>query len=169
MRLFFCFEAGVPCFSAMPEHPIYHTHTQRLTCLRKGAQARQNHRGNEPCLPTQTLHELTTSQSIKQKGTTKHNEAHYLFSKQLNAHYKTTINHGRDDVASTPVTDEKATTTGRAETLEQNGKVKTNTNTYRLQNSDSTRANTVKTKIVTREPQTILNNCLLYTSDAADE
>ena len=81
-----------------------------------------------------------------------------LHLKQLDAHYKTTINHGHDNVASTPLTDEKAMTTGRAERLEQNGKVKTNTNTYRLQNSDSTRATTVKTKIVTRQPQIILNS-----------
>ena len=73
---FFCFEAGVPGFSAMPDHPIYHTYTQRLTCLRKGAQARQNHQGNEPRLPAQTLHK----QLITQEGTIKHNEAHYLFA-----------------------------------------------------------------------------------------
>ena len=73
---FFCFEAGVPGFSAMPDHPIYHTYTQRLTCLRKGAQARQNHQGNEPRLPAQTL----DKQFITQEGTIKHNEAHYLFA-----------------------------------------------------------------------------------------
>ena len=81
MRLFFCFEAGVPGLSAMPDHPIYHTRTQRLTCLRKGAQARQNHQGNEPRLPTQTLHKhlQLASQSHKKK-TRKHNEPHYLFT-----------------------------------------------------------------------------------------
>lgn len=31
----------MPGFSAMPDYPIYHTHTQRLTSLGKGAQARQ--------------------------------------------------------------------------------------------------------------------------------
>ena len=75
MRLFF-FEAGVPGFSAMPDHPIYHTNTQRLTCLRKGAQARQNHQGNEPRLPTHAFHK----QSITQEETITHNEAHHLFS-----------------------------------------------------------------------------------------
>ena len=67
-----------------------------------------------------------------------------------------------------PLTDEKATTTGRAEALERNGKVKTNTNTYILQNSDSTRANTVKTKVVTREPQTLLNNIEQVTKDTGN-
>ena len=49
---------------------------------------------------------------------TKHNEAHYfvLHFKQLD--YKTTINYWRDNVANTPLTDEKPTT-GRGETLEQ--------------------------------------------------
>ena len=31
----------MPGFSAMPDYPFYHTHTQRLTSLGKGAQARQ--------------------------------------------------------------------------------------------------------------------------------
>ena len=98
--------------------------------------------------------------SITQEGTIKHNLAHYfvLHFKQLDAHYKTTINHRPDNVASTPLTDDKATTTGRGETLEQDWKVKTNTNTQGLQNSDNTRANTVKTKVITREPQTIPNS-----------
>ena len=88
--------------------------------------------------------------------------------KQLDADDKTTINHRGDSVASTPLTDKKARTTGRAKTLEQDWKVKTNTNTHRLQNSDSTRTNAVKTKVVTREPQTILNNIYQVTKDAGN-
>ena len=54
---------------------------------------------------------------------------------------------------------------GLAKTLKQDWKVKTDTNTHRLQKSDNTRANTMKTKVITREPQTILNNIEQVTKD----
>ena len=79
-------------------------------------------------------------QSLRKNDKTKRSTLFFFCSfQQIKAHYKTTINLRHDNVARTPLTDEKATTMGRGETLEQDRKIKTNTNAHRLQNIDSTR------------------------------